>query len=224
MSNPIGSASPRPTSDDRVTRNTGSLSRRPGGAGGDAPAARRIGRSYAGPNPRSLGTRARAARSTPGVAHGSRRPAAPARRARRADAARDAVRPPHDQPEHRAQPQPIRSLREHGQPREQQRDVRAQPRELTHPRASFEAHPQPWRTGPGVRRISIALGASRGVVLQPDRARMRCGEWGDPSTKRDLRRRIALSDAAEQLAQRVLSRLPRRVLARLGARRTRRIE
>ncbi len=49
MNNRIGSASRRPASDDRATRNTGSISRRPGGAGGDAPAAKRIGNSYAGP-------------------------------------------------------------------------------------------------------------------------------------------------------------------------------
>jgi hypothetical protein len=48
----IGSASRRPASDDRATRNTGSISRRPGGAGGDAPAAKRIGNSYAAPHPR----------------------------------------------------------------------------------------------------------------------------------------------------------------------------
>jgi hypothetical protein len=49
VNNQIGSASRRPAGDDRARRNTGSISRRTSGAGGDAPAAKRIGCSYAGP-------------------------------------------------------------------------------------------------------------------------------------------------------------------------------
>jgi hypothetical protein len=47
--NLTGSASRRPAGADRATRNAGGISRRAGGSGGDAPAAKRIGYSCAGP-------------------------------------------------------------------------------------------------------------------------------------------------------------------------------